>query len=180
MRKKWKKSVRDLKSNPRVLINEPIGGDSNDEKSVSLPGSERESRRGFRLVARRIITRNQSSQIVSPVYKVYFDVSQRGYRIGKLEIPIGYWMHTVVHIGSSVAKVRTKKCVCKLISHDRNGAATPSRGFSRWIVAGRSLICNAATRLPVRRTNATHTLESSDIYIYPQFCNWKACLWRKS
>lgn len=87
---------------------------------------------------------------------------------------------TVVHIGSSVAKVRTKKCVCKLISHDRNGAATPSRGFSRWIVAGRSLICNAATRLPVRRTNATHTLESSDIYIYPQFCNWKACLWRKS
>lgn len=149
-----------------MLINEPIGGDSNDEKSVSLPGSERESRRGFRLVARRIITRNQSSQIVSPVYKVYFDVSQRGYRIGKLEIPIGYWMHTVVHIGSSVAKVRTKKCVCKLISHDRNGAATPSRGFSRWIVAGRSLICNAATRLPVRRTNATHTLESSDMYIY--------------
>lgn len=103
------KSVRDLKSNPRVLINEPIGGDSNDEKSVSLPGSERESRRGFRLVARRIITRNQSSQIVSPVYKVYFDVSQRGYRIGKLEIPIGYWMHTVVHIGSSVAKVAYEK-----------------------------------------------------------------------
>lgn len=85
---------------------------------------------------------------------------------------------TVVHIGSSLAKVRTKKCVCKLISHDRNGTATPSRGFSRWIVAGRSLICNAATRLPVRHTNATHTLESSDIYA--QFCNWKACLWRKS
>lgn len=150
-----------------MLINEPIGGDSNDEKSVSLPGSERESRRGFRLVARRIITRNQSSQIVSPVYKVYFDVSQRGYRIGKLEIPIGYWMHTVVHIGSRVAKVRTKKCVCKLISHDRNGAATPSRGFSRWIVAGRSLICNAATLdFLFGLTNATHTLESSDMYIY--------------
>lgn len=70
------------KEESRVLINGPIEKGSNDEKSVSLPGSRGESSLGFRLVARRIITRNQSFQIVSQVYKVYFDVSQRGNRIG--------------------------------------------------------------------------------------------------
>ena len=51
-KKEKKRNTRQRsKEQSRVLINEPIERGSNDEKSVSLPGSERESRRGFRLVA---------------------------------------------------------------------------------------------------------------------------------
>lgn len=96
-KKKKKKEirVRDLKSNPGCLSTSPSKEARTMKSQCPYPAAKEKADEVSGSWLRRIITRNQSSpRWYLGRYKVYFDVSQRGCRIGKLANP-GWHRHGV-------------------------------------------------------------------------------------